>query len=291
MPSRGATGSDMTNRTAYTYVLLRYRHDSLAGEFANVGVVLHSPAQHFLGGRIRKTVGRLSKMFPDMERGALMDGLRMVERGLAKLQKSEGSGLLTELSDAAKFAKRVLPSDDSSLVWSELGSGITSDPAATLEKLYLRFVARYDEPTRSARDDSAVWQPVREKLAERKLIDRLQPKTISSPIDEVEFQHAWKNGAWHCYQPLSFDLATSDGIREKAARWSGHMTGLSQAKEAVKPHFIVGPPNNPALEDDFRRAIELLKASALSPLVFEEREAEALVETIEVEMREHDRVS
>src|SRR5215210_1679658 len=162
MPSRGSTGSDMTKRAAYTYVLLRYRHDSLAGEFANVGVVLHAPARHFLGARIRKSIGRLGKMFPDMERSALMDGLRTIERGLAKLERAEGSGLLTKLGDAASYAQRVLPSDDSSLIWSELGSGVTADPAATLEGLYRRFVGRYDEPTRVVRDDAAVWQPVRE---------------------------------------------------------------------------------------------------------------------------------
>lgn len=281
----------MTNRTAYTYVLLRYRHDPLSGEFANVGVVLHSPGQRFLGARFRRTAGRLGKMFPDLDRSALMDGLRVVERGISNLQLSEGSGLLTDLSDAGSFAKRVLPPDDSSLIWSELGSGVASDPEETLEKLYRRFVSRYDEATRNARDDAAVWQPVRELLVERNLADRLQPKTISSPIDQVEFEHAWKNGAWHCYQPLSFDLVTGEGIREKAARWSGHMTGLSHAVEPIRPHFIVGAPADPTLTDAYRRAVDLLRASALQPRVFEETEANQLVQEIEGEMKEHDRLA
>jgi hypothetical protein len=281
----------MIDRMAYTYVLLRYRHDSLSGEFANVGVVVHSPGWHFLGSRVRKTVGRLSKMFPDLDRAALMDGLRVVERGLARLQKSEGSGLLTKLRDAESFAKLVLPPDDSSLIWSSVGSGVTQDPLETLESLYRRFISRYDESGRVTRDDAAVWQPVREKLVERNLADRLQPKLISSPIDEVEFQHAWKNGAWHCYQPLSFDLVTSEGIREKAARWAGHMTGLSRADEKIKPHFIVGPPTDPKLGDDYRRALDLLRASALNPDVYEEREIDKLVANIEREMGSHDQPS
>lgn len=281
----------MIDRMTYTYVLLRYRHDSLSGEFANVGVVVHSPGWHFLGSRVRKTVGRLSKMFPDLDRAALMDGLRVIEKGLARLQKSEGSGLLTKLRDAESFAKLVLPPDDSSLIWSNVGSGVTKDPLETLESLYRRFVSRYDESARVTRDDAAVWQPVREKLAERNLADRLQSKLISSPIDEVEFQHAWKNGAWHCYQPLSFDLVTGEGIREKAARWSGHMTGLSRADETIRPHFIVGPPADPKLSDDYRRAVDLLRASALDPDVYEEREIDKLVANIEQEMRSHDRLS
>ena len=43
------------------------------------------------------------------------------------------------------FAQSVLPRDDSSLQWSSVGVGRTSDPAGTLEKLYERMVTRYDD--------------------------------------------------------------------------------------------------------------------------------------------------
>jgi len=277
----------MTDSKPYTYVLLRYRHDPLAGEFANVGVLLHCASDGFLQAKVRKTVGRLTKMFPDLERAALMNALQVVESGIRKLQEREFAGLLKTPGNAASFAERVLPQDDSSLIWSEMGSGITQDPHRTVEKLFSRFVGRYDEETRSSRDDAAVWQPVRERLSERKLADRLQPKTVVSPIDKVEFDHAWKNGAWHCYQPLSFDLATAEGIRDKAARWSGHMTGLSKADEQIRPYFIVGAPCTSALEDDFRRAVDLLKASALQPVVYHENEVDALVSAIESEIASH----
>jgi hypothetical protein len=60
---RAHTG--MSERQPYTYVVLRYRHDPLAGEFANVGVVLHAPRGRFLGAKLRTTPGgRLTRMFP-----------------------------------------------------------------------------------------------------------------------------------------------------------------------------------------------------------------------------------
>lgn len=278
----------MKDTKTYTYVLLRYRHDPLAGEVANVGVVLHCAGGGFLGVKTRKTIGRLSKMFPDMEKSDLMSGLYAVERGIARLRDSEMSGLLVSSKDAAALARSVLPDDDSSLIWGDIGSGVTRDAGMTLDKLYDRFVGRYDDSQRAGRDDSAVWQPVRDRLIERNLAERLQPKIIVSPIDEVEFDHAWKNGAWHCYQPLSFDLATGDGIRQKAARWSGHMTGLSKAAEAVRPYFIVGAPSDPALETDYRRAIDLLKASALAPSVFDETQVETLIDHIQDAIAGHD---
>lgn len=279
----------MNDDKTYTYVLLRYRHDPLAGELANVGVVVHSAASGFLGAKVRKTIGRLGKMFPDMEKADLMNGLQVIERGLLRLRDREMSSLLSSLGgDALSLAKRVLPPDDSSLIWGDMGSGISRDLSGTLDKLYTRFVGLYDEETRTSRDDAAVWAPVRERLLERKLADRLEPKTIVSPIDKVDFDHAWKNGAWHCYQPLSFDLASGDSIRDKAAKWSGHMTGLSKAQEEVRPHFIVGKPANVALENDYRKAVDLLKASAMDPEVFEETQIEAMINKIEANIRSHD---
>lgn len=279
----------MTKRFAYTYVLLRYRHDPWSGEFANVGVVLHSPHADFVGVRVRKTLGRLGKMFPGLVKSDLTSSLSAIERAVCRLAPSRQSELISGASlDAKAIAARALPADDSSYVWGPLASGVTNDPAVTLDYLFKRFVAQYDEDSFVRRDDAAVWQPVREKLAEKHLLERLQPKTVISPIDEVHFGNAWKNGAWHCYQALSFDLMTSEGIREKAARWSGHMLGVSKAPEDIRPYFLVGAPSDPQLAGDYRRAIELLRVSALSPAVFEEPQVDELVNEIERQVHRHD---
>ena len=279
----------MSTKSPYTYVVLRYRHDPLTAEFANVGVVLHQPALGFLDARLRRTSGRISQIFPDLDGAALRSSLRDIERAIRRIARSEAGDLLTSLTDAAAVARRILPEDDTSFVWRPLGSGLTADPAKTLDQLYDRFVARYDEQPRVRRDDEAVWRPVRDRLAELHLADRLQPKRIESRIDAVEFQHAWKNGAWHCYQPLSFDLANEEVIREKARRWAGQMLALSNPIEPFKPYFFVGRPNNPDLGSAYHAAVEILKLSPVSPEVIEETEIDRLVRQIEAEL--HDSVA
>jgi hypothetical protein len=52
--------------------------------------------------------------------------------------------------------------------------------------------------------------------------------------DEIDFQHAWKNGAWHCLEPVSFDLLRADSIREKAHKVLGELTSLRDATEPFK---------------------------------------------------------
>jgi hypothetical protein len=278
--------ADMTTRTPYSYVLLRYRHDPLAGEFANVGVIVHQPSSRFLDAKIRHTLGRLSAMFPDIDGEALRSSLRAIERELKHRAESQGGDLLTSLKDAGSFGRQMLPADDSSFVWGPVGSGMTSDPTESLAGLYERFVARCDERPRPHRDDAAVWRPVRDRLAELKLADRLQPKTIASPFDRVEFDHAWKNGEWHCFQPLSFDLANEETIREKARRWAGQMLALKEATEPFKPYFFVGSPNDRALEDAYKAALNILKLSPFSPEVIEETRIEDLIRQIAREIEQ-----
>ncbi len=39
----------------------------------------------------------------------------------------------------------ILPADDSSLQWSPIGAGATSDPKGTLQKIFERMVMRYHQ--------------------------------------------------------------------------------------------------------------------------------------------------
>jgi len=47
------------NRERYSFCFLRYHHDPLSGEFANVGVLLWAPDSSFLGFRCSKKFARL----------------------------------------------------------------------------------------------------------------------------------------------------------------------------------------------------------------------------------------
>lgn len=278
----------MTNRQPYTYIVLRYRHDPLAGEFANVGVVVFAQESGFLRAKMRHTLGRLARIFPDMNSVAFKDAIRGIESAINRKAGREGGDLLASLKDASAFALSVLPDDDTSFVWSPMGSGLTSDPVEALERLYVRFVGRYDEHQRAHRDDAAIWRPVRDRLAERNLIDRLQRKKIVSPVDHVEFEHAWKNGTWQCYQPLSFDLANEENIREKARRWAGHLLALQGASDEFRPYFLVGAPGDRRLGTAYQAALSILKLSPGTPEIFEESGIDDFVQQIEDEIMAHE---
>src|SRR5262249_27225926 len=153
-------------------------------------------------------------------------------------------GFVRSSSDAGQFARAVVPHDDSTLQWSPVGSGLTDNPDETLSRLYERFVGRYDKKLLHRRSDDEVWRPVRKKLEERNVLAVFQEKVIHGGLDDIVFKHAWKNGVWNAYEPVSFDLADSEGIKSKAREWFGHLAAVAAdgPTERFKPHFIVGAP-------------------------------------------------
>jgi len=284
----------MKKRETYSYTILRYVHDPMTSEFVNVGVVLYVAETGLVQSKLRSTIGRLKGVFPNIERSAFVSAMNAARRSLKAVATSERSaGFLKSDFDASGIAKKAIPADDSSLQWSPCGTGLTDDVSKTLDRLYERFVTRYDAHSRHRKSDDDVWRPVRQKLEERDLAKLLHEKSIQGSLDEISFKHAWKNGQWHVYEPLSFDLVDADGIKSKAREWLGHITAVvsSSEVETFKAHFVVGAPLNPNLEPAYKSAIAILRTAPNQPDVFEETELDRLIEQIEDDVRAHARAA
>jgi hypothetical protein len=190
---------------------------------------------------------------------------------------------------ALEVAQSVLPRDDSSLQWSPAGSGRTDDPSQALEALYERMVKRYDErQEHGGRSDEEVWRHFKRDLEVRRVLQHLKSKRISVQDDEVEFQHSWKNGKWHCLEPISFDLAAPDSIKDKAHRWLGQLDSLQGASEAFKVYLLLGAPREDSLRPAFQRAVSILnKIPGEKEIVFEQ-DAAKLAARIAEEVGAHE---
>lgn len=279
----------MTGKHAYTYTVLRYVHDVTTAEFVNVGVVVFAPDVNFVGAKLRTTHGRLSAMFPDLDRDSFKSSMRRLERTLKNIAATyQKSDLFHSASDASGVARKVLPADDSSLQWSPVGAGLDGNLDQLVDRLFQRLVGGYDDKSeRIKKNDEDVWRPIRDRLEQSGLASRLGKTVIHGEVDELPFKHAWKNGVWHCYEPLSFDLADADNIKDKARRWMGHLTAVSDAAKEFKPYFIVGAPHDHELLPAFHDALAILKKSPVPAEVFEEAETDALVARIEAEIQEY----
>ncbi|MFO1493849.1 MAG: DUF3037 domain-containing protein [Lysobacterales bacterium] len=280
----------MSTLQAYSYVVLRYVHDTTTGEFVNVGVALHAPESRFLAAQCRTTYGRLSKVFPSVNADHFKSLMRFIQGQFLSM----GARMQSELSldagcDVLSFAQSVLPKDDSSLQWSSVGVGRTSDPAATVAKLYERMVTRHDDrPGRERRDDDEVWRNFKHTLEARNVMRVLTPHTIAADVDQWEFKHTWKNGVLHCLEPVSFDLASAESIRDKARHWLGRLSAIADSRERFRVHFLVGEPQDPELHRAYETALTILNKAEVQREIVRERDAEAFAQRFAAEIEKHE---
>lgn len=268
----------------YSYVVLRYVHDTTSCEFVNVGVLVYSAQERYAKAKCRNTAGRITTLFPGSDGKIFKSIMRALQQQIEKIGEKMAHDLpLEELpKTVTDLAQTILPKDDSSLQWSAPGGGVTENLDEALESLFDRHVSRYDEKTEGAtRTDEAVWTKFRRALEARQVLKKFERKTISCKDDEIEFQHAWKNGVWHCLEPVSLDLRSADSIKAKAHRWLGQVLSLEGNSDAFKLYFLLGEPTGQELRPAFDQAVSILKRK-LSPSheIYTEEQAEEFGERI-----------
>ncbi len=278
-------------KSTYTYTVLRYVHDVTTGEFLNVGVVLYAPEARYASAMCRPTYGRLSRAFPGLDG----DAFRSVMRYLQARIEEVGDRLSSELplegvpGSVMEIAHAALPTDDSSLQWSPPGSGLTENPSQTLEKLYERMVMRFEERnTQERRSDEDVWRKYKRNLEEHNVLKYLETKKIAVQDDEVEFRHAWRNGIWHCLEPVSFDLSSGDSIRDKAHRWLGQLSSVKDAGDRFKVYLLLGEPQQESLRPAFEKAVSILGKLPVEKELIREESAGKFSERFAEEIAEHE---
>lgn len=279
----------MNELVSYSYTVLRYVHDIVTGEFLNVGVVLYCPELKYLRAKTRKKTARLTHCFKGANASAVKHAIRQLEEEIRGSAKGLDSFFPDKSTTAQDFAFRVLPHDDSSLQWSQLGAGRTRDPNRELDRLFDRLVARYDSHNDNRKTESDVWRHFSRALDRRRISANWQKKTIASAADSVTFEHAVKNGRWHCLEPLSFDLIDAESIRNKARRYLGQVSSLSTAEDPFSVYFLLGEPSDAGMRPQFDQAVRILKSSPVVPVeVFTESQADEFTEKLAAQIKHHD---
>ncbi len=120
---------------AFQYAVLRVVPRVERGEFVNVGVVVHCRTLRFLDCRIGLDEGRrraLEALAPDIDVESVEDHLEVVER---IVRGDLAGGPIGALPAPERF--RWITSPSSTIIQpSEVHSGLTVDPATTLEHLF-----------------------------------------------------------------------------------------------------------------------------------------------------------
>lgn len=275
-------------KTTYSTIILRYVHDVVTGEFANIGVVLYAPDQRLLEARFSTSYERLNAIFLKIDHQHFRALMRYLANRFEELGAELRDGLkIPPVNALADMVKQILPADDSSLQWSPQGGGFTDDPAKTLEETYKRLVERYIAGAEQvSRADEEIAKPFKARLG--RMAEKLAIKRIETRDYQYDFEFAWKNDIWHLYEPVSFDLVNPDSIREKANRWLGRGVALDDSTEKFKIHFLLGEPHQPGTGAAFENALHLLDKIPVAKELIREKDMDGFARRVVGEIASHE---
>jgi hypothetical protein len=276
-------------KTSYSYITLRYVHDVVTGEFANVGVVLYAPEARFLRARFTTSYERLNAMFLKIDHPHFRALMRYLIDEFDEKSEELRESLERPLKGIEDLAKEVLPRDDSSLQWSPAGAGFCENNLEqTSQRLFTRLVEQYaDSGEQESRTDEEIARPFKTSLEKRKVAERVREKKIRAKDYEYDFQFGWKNSAWHLYEPVSFDLVEPNSIVEKANKWLGRGTALQDSAENFKIYFLLGEPKEKKKREAFEHARHLLEKIPGDKELVREADVEKFSESVAENIERH----
>ena len=267
----------------YSYSVLRFTPDIRTGEFVNVGIAAFSSSKKLALIRCRDSIGRITKLNHLVDGYGLVRMLKAITREFHD-QSSEISNQLEfkEIENVGDICNAVLPKDDSALQWSDVHHGKCKDLHHEIERLFKRFVTYADEQNVSRRTEDDLWRTFSKELETRSIKGLLKEKTFATSDDEVTFEKSVKNGIWHCVQPVSFDLAHASSIKDKAHKWLGQISSVSDKSDHFKLYFLVAEPSNLELSESYRNARSILEKIPSETVFYTEDESAKLADQLEV---------
>ena len=137
-PEGSGARSGGAKRHPFEYTVVRVVPRVERGEAFNAGIVLHSRAGRFLGARTLLDEALLIAMAPDCDPEAIRDHLATIERIAAG---DPAAGPISALSAPERWHWLAAPSS-TVIQASEVHTGLTADPSATLDHLFRTLVAR-----------------------------------------------------------------------------------------------------------------------------------------------------
>lgn len=272
------------------YQIVRYKHDSVTGEFVNVGIILFQPETGFLSSKFISKYSRITNFFTNVNGNYLVKTLKFFQKELVTKQ-DELHGLFNDYKSIDDITKSILSKDNSALICSEILHAIDIDPINTLNDLYNRYIEKYfHEQDKEIKDDNFAWKKVYKKYFDKyEITNKLKSHTIKTDFDNIEFEKSWKNGVWNCFETLSFDLKKTESIKNKVYKWSGILNELENSKEEINLYFLTVLPSND--KNDLTKFIEetLTKQNLKSIKVsmIKESEADKFVKSVKHKIENH----
>lgn len=274
----------------FQYQVLRYLPDRVGGEFVNLGVVLYAPKENYLKMKVLDRVGRLSHFFEGLNPRHVIQGAKHLEHAITSFGDHLRHELdVTQATSIEEITMRFLVPDDSSLIFSEMRTGMDTDMDIAFDDLFRRMVLQYveEQAAQEFANDEEVWKKHYKKYFDSYGVTKmLTHHAVKTSIAQIDFDMAWQNGSWHCYQPIKLDLKTEERILHKVYRWEGELGDVQQTKDPITIHFLGYLPKKPKLRQFILKKLNRSWGNVTAAVV-EESKAEAFARQLKLDLEKH----
>jgi hypothetical protein len=252
---------------------------------------MFEPTSNFLECRVITKYSRISHFFGEINGSFLLATLKQFQSQVKEISKSfDEFRSNKDFKDLSSITNYLLPKDDSALITTEVKLGIDINVAAAFDDLYHRIVEMYSqESEQDLHTDYYAWQKVYKNYFDKfGITQKLKKHSVKTEKDTIDFDKAWKNGVWNCYQTLSFDLKKVDSIKSKVYKWSGVLKELETSKEQMKLYFLTTTPkgDDAELGDFIKSTLTDIDTDKIEVSVITEAEAEKFAAKVKKSMEE-----
>ncbi len=278
------------NGITYQYQILRYRHDIVSGEFANLGIVFFDSKNNVLKAKFVSKYKRLSQFFGNISSTFLMRTLRQLEKDFSSLAKSlKKESSIDHLRNINDLTTSVIPKDDNALLFSNTFSGWHFEFDLAFNEIYNQVIEKYQDVIVERHNDAYAWKAIYKKHFDKYgITSQLKPKSIKTNFTTIEFDKTVKNSSLHCFQSLSFDLKHEGSIEEKIYRWYGRTRELATAKQPLKVYLLSILPKNDKLTQMIKEKLNFSdESNDIEVKVIDESEAHTIAATVNTILLEH----
>lgn len=277
----------------YQYQLIRYVHDHFTGEFVNIGIIIYAPEERYLKCKTTNRYMRVKALFPQANGRFVNKILKSIELNI-KQKSKELSELFHPSEQLDELTKAILPKDNSSIQLAPVQYALDINMDAALNDLSKQLVDKYMPllSKNKSLTDNDVWQEKYKKYFEElNIADKLVKHTLQTNNDEFEFEKAWKNNIWHCYQPISFALQEQESIKDKVYRWFGRLKEIQSAEEPLHLTFLTSTSKSHKELNSFIKEYLTFDEKDLKTEIVGENEARNFAKRVKEQMAAHDNES
>ena len=271
----------------YSASYLRYVHDPVTGEFANVGVLVWAPLSrelHFVGTAKTQRLARFFHNFGDEDHQNVIGYAQKEFAKLAdKLRKQSELPFDLSASRARDLGLLVIPFDDATYQWSPSFGGYAVDAKAIAEEIFQEAIGVHQKKAAGAarRSEQVIYKEHYQATFESERVKPfIHPHRVVAPRVAYDFPRAYQNGVWNCFEIVSLDYQNAETIEKRGLEWESRVRHLQDSSEKAQIHLLLGKPSEGMLSE-YVKAKDLMGSSGLAEIVEEDQAADFCKELVE----------